>query len=515
MSLAIGIDSGTQSAKAVVLDLEERRIVARARAPHRLIEGLPLGHAEQDPRDWVAALDAVIGEVCAQVDRSRIRAIGVSGQQHGFVPLDEGGEVIRPAKLWCDTSTAEECAWLTRKLGGAAAVIRKAGLPFLPGYTAPKILWLKRREPRNFKRLRHVLLPHDYLNFRLTGNYSMEFGDASGTALMDVRRREWSREVVSAIDSRLAGWLPPLKPSHEPAGILLPARARAYGLPPGVIVSAGGGDNMMGAIGTGNVRPGIVTASFGTSGTIYACALRPVVDPRGEIAAFCSSTGAWLPLLCTMNVTTVTERVRALFGMDHAALDAAVAAAPVGCGGMVLLPYLSGERTPNVPDGSGVMLGLNEGSFTAALWARAAMEGVTLGMNYGLRRLAALGIHAREIRVTGGGARSAAWRRIMADVFGVPVVAMVEDEGAALGAALQAAWCAARTNGRRNARIADFTTGVVVPDESTRCRPDAANAARYRGMQAIQDELSAVLRGLFAEQRKLAARTGVNLPKPA
>jgi xylulokinase len=216
-----------------------------------------------------------------------------------------------------------------------------------------------------------------------------------------------------------------------------------------------------------------------------------------------------------MNVTTVTERVRALFGMDHAALDAAVAAAPVGCGGMVFLPYLSGERTPNVPDGSGALLGLNEGSFTAEHWARAAMEGVTLGMNYGLRRLAAMGIRAREIRVTGGGARSAAWRRIMADVFGVSVVAMVEDEGAALGAALQAAWCAARQSGRSRARIADFTTGVAVADESTRCKPDPANAARYREMQAVQDELSLALRGLFAKQRKFAARPGVNSPAAA
>ena len=515
MTLVIGIDSGTQSTKAVVVDLEERRIVARSRAPHRLIEELPLGHAEQHPRDWVKALDAVIREVCAQVDRSQVRAIGVSGQQHGFVPLDEGGEVIRPAKLWCDTSTASECAYLTRKLGGAAAVIRKAGLPFLPGYTAPKILWLKRHEPKNFKRLRHVLLPHDYLNFHLTGNYSMEYGDASGTALMDIRRRVWSRAALSAIDSKLGDWLPPLKPSHEPAGALLAARARTYGLPDGVIVSAGGGDNMMGAIGTGNVKPGIVTASFGTSGTIYACSPRPVVDPRGEIAAFCSSTGAWLPLLCTMNVTTVTERIRALFGMDHAALDAAASSVQAGCGGMVLLPYLSGERTPNVPDGSGVMMGLNEGSFVAAQWVRAAMEGVTLGMNYGLRRLALLGIRAREIRVTGGGARSAAWRQIMADVFGVPVVAMVEDEGAALGAALQAAWCAQRRSGRGNARIGDFTAGVVVPDESTRCRPGGRNVALYREIQSIQDDLSLALRGLFTRHAKLAARIRISSPGPA
>src|ERR1017187_8951403 len=213
MSLAIGIDSGTQSTKAVVLDLEERQIIARARASHRMIGGLPLGHAEQNPREWTSALDAVILEVCARVDRSRVRAIGISGQQHGFVPLDEAGDVIRPAKLWCDTSTADECAYLTRKLGGAAAVIRRAGLPFLPGYTAPKILWLKRPEPRNYRRLRHVLLPHDYLNWHLTGRYSMEYGDASGPALLDVRRRRWSGAAIGAIDDDLREWLPELQDS--------------------------------------------------------------------------------------------------------------------------------------------------------------------------------------------------------------------------------------------------------------------------------------------------------------
>ena len=217
MSLFIGIDSGTQSTKAVVLDLEQKKVIAEARAPHQLIAGLPVGHIEQHPCDWTAALDAVILEVAAKVDRARVRAIGVSGQQHGFVPLDEKGDVIRPAKLWCDTSTVAECALLTKKLGGAKAAIRQAGLLFLPGFTAPKILWLKRHEPQNYRRLRHVLLPHDYLNFYLTGNYFMEYGDASGTALMDVRKRVWSKAVIGAIDRNLADWLPPLSDSHKPA----------------------------------------------------------------------------------------------------------------------------------------------------------------------------------------------------------------------------------------------------------------------------------------------------------
>jgi len=503
MSLYIGIDSGTQSTKAVVLDLEQKKVIAEARAPHALISGLTVGHMEQHPQDWAAALDSVILSVVAKVDPARIRGIGVSGQQHGFVPLDEKGEVIRPAKLWCDTSTTAECALLTKRIGGASAAIRKAGLLFLPGFTAPKILWLKRHEPQNYRRLRHVLLPHDYLNFYLTGNFFMEYGDASGTALLDVRKRVWSKDAIEAIDGNLADWLPELSDSDKAAGLLRAELATKYGLSTDVVVSAGGGDNMMGAIGTGNVAPGVVTASFGTSGTIYAFARKPVVDPEGEIAAFCSSTGGWLPLLCTMNVTTVTEQVRALFGQDHAALNASVATAPAGADGLVLLPYLAGERTPNVPDGSGVLLGLTAKTFNAGYLARAAMEGATMGMNYGLRRLADLGVKAKEIRVTGGGAKSAVWRQIMADIFGVPVVAMVEDEGAALGGALQAAWCTSLLDGDKTT-ITDFTNGVVALDESTRCEPDRTRVARYRELQALQDRLSLALRPVFPSQRKLA-----------
>ncbi|MBI4623240.1 MAG: xylulokinase [Verrucomicrobia bacterium] len=504
MSLFIGIDSGTQSVKAIVLDLEARTVIAEARAPHRLIDGLPVGHMEQHPQEWVEALDAVILEVAQKIDPVRVRGIGVSGQQHGFVPLDADGAVIRPAKLWCDTSTTAECAVITKKLGGPKAAIRLTGNLVLPGFTAPKILWLKRHEPANYKRLRHVLLPHDFLNFHLTGNYFMEFGDASGTALMDVRRRTWSREAIKAIDANLADWLPPLAASHVAAGALRPGLAQHYGFSPDLVVSAGGGDNMMGAIGTGNVSPGVISASFGTSGTIYAFASKPVVDAEGEIAAFCSSTGGWLPLLCTMNVTTVTEQVCALFGYDHAALEAAVAAAPPGAGGLVLLPYFAGERTPNVPDGSGVLLGLNNKTLSAGHVARAAMEGVTMGMNYGLRRLADLGVKAKEIRLTGGGAKSAVWRQIMADIFGVPVVGMMEEEGAALGGALQAAWCVALREGNRRARISDFTNGVVALKEETRCLPDKANVVRYRELQAVQDKLSESLRGVFSAQRRLA-----------
>ncbi len=497
MSIHIGIDSGTQSVKAVALDLDTGRVVAESRAPHTLIAGLPAGHMEQHPQEWTAALDQVIADVASKVDRARVRGIGISGQQHGFVPLDGSGNVIRPAKLWCDTSTVAECALLTKKLGGPKAVIRKTGLPFLPGYTAPKILWLKRHEPANWKRLRHVLLPHDYLNYHLTGAFFMEHGDASGTALMDVRKRAWSAAALSAIDRSLADFLPPLSASHEAAGTLRPELAAQFGLSTEVVVSAGGGDNMMGAIGAGNVAPGVVTASLGTSGAIYAFCQKPVVDPHGEIAAFCSSTGGWLPLLCTMNLTLVTEQVRTLFGWDHPRLDTAVESTPPGADGLSLLPYFDGERTPNLPTGTGVLHGLNRRTLAAGHLARAAMEGVTLNLNYGLRRLVALGLKPKEIRLTGGGARSPVWRQLMADIFGVPVVAMVEDEGAALGAALQAAWCDGLRRGERISLPA-LAARCVALNESTRCAPDRKRHAFYRGLQSRHDSLSRALRPAFA-----------------
>jgi xylulokinase len=272
--------------------------------------------------------------------------------------------------------------------------------------------------------------------------------------------------------------------------------AEKYGFPSDVVVSAGGGDNMMGAIGTGNVATGNVTASFGTSGTIYAYSNQPVVDPRGEIAAFCSSTGGWLPLLCTMNLTSVTELFRGLFGWDHAGLEQAVAGTPAGAGGLNLLPYFDGERTPNLPTGTGVLTGLNRNTLTPGHLARAAMESVTLNMNYGLRRLAALDVKPREIRITGGGARSPVWRQIMADIFGVPVVAMVEDEGAALGGALQAAWCVALQEGRK-VKLTDLTAKAVAVNEATRATPDKKRRAFYQELQAKHDALSQTMRPYF------------------
>lgn len=502
-TLLLGIDSGTQSTKTLVVDAKTGKVLASASQSYNLIPGLPPGAKEQHPHTWRDATARTIRQALksARGSGAEVKAIGVSGQQHGFVPLDRNGAVIRPAKLWCDTSTAPECDDIMRDLGGLKATIRTLGNAVLPGFTASKILWLKRHEPKNYARLANVLLPHDYLNFWLTGRMTMEYGDASGTALLDVRKRQWSTATLRAIDPDLAEKLPPLLSSDQPAGSLQPATAKALGLNPGILVSAGGGDNMMGAIGTGNTRDGVITASFGTSGTIYACAEKPVVDPQGEIAAFCDSTNRWLPLLCTMNVTVATEMVRKDFDLSFRGFDDAARKAPPGSDGLLLLPYLDGERTPNIPNGTGVFLGVNPRTFTAAHFARASMEGVTLGMNYGLRRLAQLGVTPTQIRATGGGANSKLWRQIMADIFNMEVVTLKVSEGAAYGAALQALWCW-RNNQGEKLSIQEITDRFVQVNRAETAEPVAAHAARYSELQQIQDQLATALRPVFHHHRQ-------------
>lgn len=259
---------------------------------------------------------------------------------------------------------------------------------------------------------------------------------------------------------------------------------------------------MMGAIGTGNTQRGVVTASFGTSGTIYACSDKPVVDPKGEIAAFCDSTNRWLPLLCTMNVTVATEMLRRDFNWTHERYDAQVTRSKPGAGGLMLLPYLEGERTPNVPDGTGVYFGVTPRNFTGRDFARATMEGVTLGMNYGLRRLIKLGVKPTQIRATGGGAQSKVWRQIMADVFDAEVVTLKVSEGAAYGAALQALWCWRRQQGE-NIGIAEITDRFVKLNRAQTAKPKPENVVVYQELQLMHERLSAALRDAFPQHRQL------------
>ena len=489
--ITIGIDSGTQSTKVICLDLEGGSVVAAAAASYGLSDGLPSGPLEQHPEWWTGALGQALDECMVQLGarRREVGAIAVSGQQHGLVALDAAGDVVRPAKLWCDTSSVPQCAEIEREFGGRGGLVELAGNAMLPGYTAPKILWLKQNEPDNFARLATILLPHDYLNHWLTGVAAMEPGDASGTALLDIRRRQWCQPLLRFIDPRLERMLPGLRPSASAIGELKPELARRWGLPAGVLVASGGGDNMMGAIGTGNLLPGRVTASFGTSGTLYAYADEPVVDPRGELAGFCDSSGGWLPLACTMNVTVATESARKLFALDLTDFEQAVRGAPPGADGLLMLPYLNGERTPDLPHGCGVLHGITTRNLTPANLARAALEGATLGLAYCLGRFREQGLAPAEIRLTGGGANSPAWRQIAADIFGVETVAPEAAEAAALGAALQAAWCRESDQPPRR-RLAELAAAHVRLDEGTRCQPEPEAGAVYCDLIAQFNQLT-------------------------
>ena len=479
----LGIDCGTQSTKTIALDWESGGILASAHRAHEFVPNLPPGAMEQNPQDWITAAEQSIAEVLADLGprKDEVRGIGVSGQQHGLVVLDRDDNVIRPAKLWCDTTTTAQCEEMTQHFGGENGVIALVGNTMRPGYTAPKILWLRQNEPEHWKRTASILLPHDYLNFWLTGTKRMEFGDASGTALMDVETRQWSAKVVNFVADDLPDRLPPLRSSLQSHGTLREELRQKWGLAQSPVVSAGGGDNMMAAIGTGNIQTGAVTASLGTSGTLFGFSSTPVVDPLGEIAGFCDSTDNWLPLVCTMNLTLVTEHLRKVFGWGYQALEDQVASVPPGADGLLLLPYLTGERTPDLPKGQGVFHGLTLDNFTPAHMARAAMEGVTMGLGYGLTRFRALGVNPSEIRLTGGGSNSKLWRQICADVFGVPSVCLKSGEGAGLGAAIQAGWTWNKEHGS-DALFAEACDRLVKVDAGTQTEPNAKSTEIYAGL---------------------------------
>ena len=321
MKTVVGIDLGTQSLKVVFYDYSAHEIVASESAALDLYQN-DSGSAEQQAHWWITALTEVMGKIDADIRQSAV-AVGVSGQQHGFVALGKTGEVLAPVKLWCDTSTVAECDEVMQAYGGAQKCLDEVGNLIMPGYTASKIRWFAKNGGALYDQLDCIMLPHDYLNYYLTGERCMEAGDASGTGLLNITERSWSAEMLKAVDPDrdLSAFLPPLRTEPGIIGHIHTEAAMKTGLPAGIPVSTGGGDNMMGAIGTGNVSPGKVTMSLGTSGTVYAYSDQPIIDPRGEIAAFCSSNGGWLPLLCTMNCTVTTELMRAVMGVDIEEFD--------------------------------------------------------------------------------------------------------------------------------------------------------------------------------------------------
>ena len=490
MSTVLGIDLGTQALKVLFLDADDTSVVATASVALELHQS-DGGVAEQRPDWWLTALREALAAIDPAI-REATRAVSVSGQQHGFIAVDAANDVLAPVKLWCDTSTAGHCDAIMDALGGIDACVAEAGNPILPGYTASKVSWLRSEHPEAYGRLDGILLPHDYLNLVLTGERCMEAGDASGTGFFDVRNRQWSRAVLHAIDPDrdLAECLPPVRLNNSAIGELQSRAATSFGLPAGIPVAIGGGDNMMGAIGTGNLKPGNMTMSLGTSGTVYAYAAEPVIHSDGSIAAFCASTGGWLPLLCTMNCTVSTELMRGLLGTDLAGFEAQISGAERGAEGIITLPFFNGERTPNLPDASGCVLGLSGRNVTPENLLRSAVEGATFALRYGIDELASLGVSADDIVLTGGGARSESWRQLVADVANTPVTVYVQDEGAALGAAIQALQLLSP-----DTDIADVASQALTRDESRCLEPRQEAVEQYAEIyRSYQDAVQAVTR---------------------
>jgi xylulokinase len=429
------VDSSTQSTKVEVRDADDGTLVGSGRAPHPAVHP---PRSEQDPEAWWEALQLAAAEATAD-GAHQVDAVSVAGQQHGMVVLDGDGHVLRPAKLWNDTESAAEAEHMVAQLGAAAWASRTGSVP-VAAFTVTKLAWLVHHEPEVARAVRSVLLPHDYLTYRLTGRRVTDRGDASGTGYFDPASGSWLCDLLDDVVGP-ADWadrLPQVLGPMESAGP--PSRDGTAGLDIGSfdLVGPGTGDNMAAALAIG-LTPGQACLSLGTSGTVYARSDRPVTDPTGTVAGFADATGGFLPLACTLNATRVTGAIAGLLGVTPAGLDELAVAAPTGSSGLTLLPYFDGERTPDRPSATGTLAGLRTGVTREGL-AVAAFEGVVCGLLDALDVLADLvPVDQGPLLLVGGGARAAAYRRAVADLSGRTVWVPDLEEAVATGACVQAA----------------------------------------------------------------------------
>lgn len=501
----LGIDVSTQGCKVLCIDpaAGETTYLAGVNYDTDLSEYRTLNGAiktedaalsESDPNMWIDALHLLFRKMTAErFPMERIRGIAVSGQQHGLVSLDIDGNLTRnSSKLWNDYSTQAECDLLTEKLGGTAAMIRAVGNSQRPGYTAGKIFHMYRHESAAAARTSTFFLVHNFINWYLTGGKKggvrvMEPGDVSGMALRHPAASEWSQEVCKAISADLVGKLPPVKPADEMIGYISAELIDRYGFSADCQIDAGNGDNMYGAVGTGNITPGIVTISLGTSGTAYTVFDQPYVDPDGEIAAFCDSTGKFLPLLCVSNLANGYNQILQQFDLSHADFTRVISETPPGNRGRMIFPWFSGERTPDLPNANPVYWGFGLEDFTMPVLCRAVLEGHLLNLYDGYRKMP---VNASEIRLTGGLSQSDAWRQTIADIFETETVP-VAGEGAALGAAVHAAWVYFKQQDPAYPLQA-LTDQFVKTEESARKKPRHTDT--YRHLKSAFSEISQRLR---------------------
>ncbi|MBX3437881.1 MAG: xylulokinase [Planctomycetaceae bacterium] len=451
MSVFLGIDVGTSGTKSLAVR-EDGTILASSTMEYPLSSPKP-GWSEQNPEDWWTATQAGVAAVLqrARIKPKEVKGIGLSGQMHGSVFLDKQDAVVRPALLWNDQRTAAECAEIEQRAGGRKALIKLVANPALTGFTAPKILWLRNHEPRNFDKTVRVLLPKDFVRHRMTGEFATEVSDASGTLLLDVRQRRWSRSLLDKLDLD-AGLLPAVYESEEISGRLSAAGAAALGLPPGVPVVGGGGDQAASAVGNGIVKRGVISATMGTSGVVFAHSDEVQIDPAGRVHTFCHAVrDKWHVMGVVLSAGGSLQWYRnqlgqaevataATMGVDpYELITAQAAQAPAGSEGLFFLPYLTGERTPHAdPYARAAWIGLSLRHGKSHM-ARSVIEGATYAMRDSLEIIKGLNIPVKEIRLSGGGGRSAFWRQMQADIYGQKVVTINAEEGPAYGVALLAA----------------------------------------------------------------------------
>ncbi|MEZ5407162.1 MAG: xylulokinase [Acidimicrobiales bacterium] len=431
--LVLGVDSSTQSTKVELRQLHTGELVAVGRAAH---PPTTPPRSEQDPQAWWQALLDSLDQVASHLPA--VVAVAVAGQQHGLVLIDDSGTPLRPAKLWNDTTSAPEAEELTRRLGPEGWAGACGSVP-TASFTITKLAWVAAHEPQILARTARVMLPHDYLTWRLTGRHVTDRGDASGTGWWSpAERYEPDLLALAGGPGDLAGRLPEVLGPIEAAGTVTAGDVLARGLGSAVVVGPGTGDNMAGALGLG-LGPGDVAVSIGTSGTVYGVSPTATHDETGAVAGFADASGHFLPLVCTLNATKVTDAVARLLGLDHEQASLLALTAEPGAGGLVLVPYFDGERTPNRPDATGALLGLRSDVGRPQL-ARAAYEGVVCGLLDGLDAMGRVGVvTGGKLLLTGGGARAEAYRRTLADLAGRPVIVPDTDETVATGACVQAA----------------------------------------------------------------------------
>jgi xylulokinase len=497
--VVIGLDIGTSGARAVALN-ESGKVVAEAAQEYPLLSPRP-GWTEQNPEDWWLASRKVLSEVAASA-KGKVEGIGLTGQMHGSVFLDADDQVIRPALLWNDQRTAAQCIEITDRVG-QERLLAVAGNPALTGFQAPKLLWLREVEPANYKRIAHVLLPKDFIRLRLAGEFATDASDASGTLLLDLRQRTWSAEILDALE--LPGkWFPTVYEGPDETGRLRAGVSADLGLPAGIPIAAGGGDNAAAAVGSGIVEAGLASSSIGTSGVVFTHTPRFTPDPSGRLHAFCHAVpGAYHLMGVTLSAGGSLQWWRQVLEgrYEYDALIDLAESAPIGSEGLVFLPYLSGERTPHLDASArGAFFGLTARHGLNHL-TRAVMEGVAYSLADCLQVMSELGVEVSQVRALGGGARSHLWRQIQADVFGKPVHRTSVDEGPAYGAALLAGVTAGQFKS-----VSDAVSVVRLRPEVE--KPDPESARLYSRYLRVYRDLYPATAAAMARLSDLAEASG-------